>query len=85
VQRLENRAVHAEPLRKLQATVVQIAGTASGRNEYTLENGQVWQQITVDAEFSINPGTSVEISRGALGSYWLSASTHAATRVRRIR
>jgi hypothetical protein len=55
------------------------------RQVFVLDNAQTWQQIELDLGFTVRIGQEVTISKGALGSFWLSADSHRATRVKRIR
>jgi hypothetical protein len=51
----------------------------------TLENGQVWTQISVDTRARVAVGDTVTIRRAALGSYMLVTANRYATRVRRVK
>lgn len=70
-------------LKELSAKIQAAATSASGRGVFTLDNGQVWRQVEADPHFSVRPGDSVRITRGALGSYFMSVSAHMSTRVSR--
>jgi hypothetical protein len=51
---------------------------------FTLDNGQVWRQSETRASFEARTGDAVKISRGGMGSFWLSTDTHNWTRVERV-
>jgi hypothetical protein len=68
----------------LQARVVNIPRYPVDRQVFVLDNAQSWQQIELDPGFVVRIGQQVTISKGALGSFWLSADSHRATRVKRI-
>jgi hypothetical protein len=73
----------ATKLNKLSAKIVGVSTNSSGREEFRLENGQVWSQVEPDSNFKVQPGNTVVITRGALDSFFMSANTHMNTRVRR--
>ncbi|MGC1386532.1 MAG: hypothetical protein WA807_00840, partial [Steroidobacteraceae bacterium] len=65
--------------------VAKLATRPRGELVVTLDNGQVWQQLTAVDYFPLKAGDTVEISSGALGSYVLSAPSKRSTKVTRIR
>jgi hypothetical protein len=69
----------------LRAHVVSVPRYPIERQVFVLDNAQTWQQIELDTDFTVRIGQEVTISKGALGSFWLSADSHRATRVKRIR
>jgi hypothetical protein len=69
----------------LHAHIVNAPRYPIERQAFVLDNAQTWQQIELDLGFTVRIGQEVTISKGALGSYWLSADSHRATRVKRIR
>jgi hypothetical protein len=73
-----------EPV-EIRGVIRSARGTADGWL-VTLEDGSTWQQIEAVASV-IDPrtGLAVTIKRGALGSYRLVLSPHAAFKVRRVR
>jgi hypothetical protein len=71
-------------LQDFEARIRSVSVGAGGREVFALENDQVWRQSETKPDFSVRPGDTVRISRGALGSFWLSANVHSATRVSRI-
>jgi hypothetical protein len=72
-------------LKELTAKIQSVHVNAAGREVFTLDNGQVWQQSELDAKFSVAPGNTVKITHGALGSFWMSANAHSHTHVSRLR
>lgn len=56
----------------------------NGHQLFTLANGQIWRQVEVDSHFSVKPGDSITITKGALGSYFMSLGKHRNTRVSRV-
>jgi hypothetical protein len=61
------------------------AGAGSARVIFRLDNDQVWQQLLSVGDLNASPGDEVEISRGALGSYWLKdKATARGCKVRRL-
>lgn len=82
------QAAAAAPRRadEIGATVTALTFDPTGRFTVTLDNGQVWRQISGDQNFlrETRIGT-VRISRGALGSYDLTVTgRHASYRVTRL-
>lgn len=75
------------PLDHIEAHVVALAAAADGRELFTLDNHQVWEQLEPDGNLYINikPGEAVQISRGWLGSYSLSTKSHRSCKVTRLR
>jgi hypothetical protein len=81
---LEAKSAEAPPS-EVRAHIAGVSQEPSGRQIFVLDNSQTWQQIEPEPEFMLRNGQSVIISRGALGSFWLSTDPHRATRVKRIR
>ena len=48
---------------------------------FTLDNEQVWRQVSSEGELLVRPGEVVSISRAALGSFWLQMQTGRGCRV----
>lgn len=78
------RPGQAPPPTVLHAHIVSVSQYPTERQVFVLDNAQSWRQIEVDLDFPVRIGQEVTISKGALGSFWLSANSHRATRVRRI-
>jgi hypothetical protein len=72
-------------LKELTAKIQSVSSRADGRHSFTLENGQVWDQTQPDPQFTARPGETVRISKGMLGSYFMSVNRHMNTRVLRAR
>lgn len=58
-------------LDRITAHIDVVSEAADGRDIFSLDNRQVWAQLVPDGDLYVRPGDLVEISRGALGSYWL--------------
>jgi hypothetical protein len=69
----------------IEARVAQLSQTSDGRSVVTLDNQQVWRQLTVDKDLLLKPGETVTISRGVLGSFWLETKQGRGTKVTRVR
>ncbi len=72
-------------LTQLDARVEQVTAPADGRFLFTLDNGQVWRQLSPDGDLMVQAGQSVRISRGLLGSYYLRAPSGRGCKVSRLR
>jgi hypothetical protein len=70
-------------LSKLSSRIAAVSYRLRGEAVVTLDNGQVWEQSEVQPRVPLKPGGPVSIRRGALGSFWLSASG-SGFRVRRV-
>lgn len=70
---------------ELHARVSSVSARSDGLSVFTLDNAQVWAQTEKQPNFAVKPGDAVVVSRGALGSFWMSLSARLATRVRRLR
>jgi hypothetical protein len=75
----------ATKLNELTVKIQSISSNGSGHAVYILDNGQVWQQVETDPKFSVRPGDTVTLTRGALDSFFMSANAHMTTRVRRAK
>ncbi|MDB6107340.1 MAG: hypothetical protein JWO52_7339 [Gammaproteobacteria bacterium] len=73
------------PLAAFTAGIRSVSIDAGQRQVFVLDNDQVWRQSETKPRFSVRPGDTVRITRGALGAFWLSANPHSATRVSRVR
>ena len=58
---------------------------ADGRYVFTLDNKQVWRQLSPSGDLLLKPGDSIKISRGAIGSFWLAAPSKRGCKVSRLR
>jgi len=68
----------------IEARVALLSRTSDGRSVVTLDNQQVWRQLTVDKDLLLKPGETVTISRGVLGSFWLETKHGRGTKVTRV-
>lgn len=84
-KRREEREKDAPPPAELRAAVTKISTKPYGEYVLELDNGQVWEQPERKNTFSIKQGEGVKITRGALGSFFLTTDSGASTKVRRIR
>ena len=73
----------ATKLNELSAKIEGVWVNSARREVFKLKNGQVWSQVEPDLNFTVQPGDTVVITRGALDSFFMSANTHMNTRVRR--
>jgi hypothetical protein len=65
------------------ARVASVTHRPNGEIVLHLLNDQVWEQAEEGPDLKIEAGDQVRIDRGALGSYWLSAHSRVAIKVRR--
>ena len=65
--------------------VATVGRRPTGELTVTLENGQVWTQVTVDQRARVAAGDTVTITKAALGSHLLETQSRYATRVRRVK
>jgi len=72
------------PVARVQTRVLQVSGNSAAAL-FTLENGQIWRQTEVKSSFNLRPGDAVTLSRGALGSFFISSGPHNSARVERVR
>jgi hypothetical protein len=72
-------------LQELTAKIQGVSRNASGHGVFTLDNGQIWRQVEPDPGFTVRPEDTVRITKGLLGSFFMSAGSHMSTRVTRIR
>ena len=69
----------------ITGTVAAVGRRPAGELTVTLENGQVWTQVTVDQRARVAAGDTVTIKKAALGSHLLVTQGRYATRVRRVK
>ena len=74
-----------EMLESITGTVAAVGRRPTGELIVTLENGQVWTQVTVDQRARVAAGDTVTIRKAALGSHLLETQSRYATRVRRVK
>jgi hypothetical protein len=69
---------------KIEAHIAQLAKAPNGRVVFTLDNAQIWRQISAEGELLAKQGDAVTISRGLLGSYWLQIKSGRGCKVTRL-
>lgn len=70
----------------LTVTVVKAVKGADSRYRFTLENGQVWEQVETETVQGVNAlPASAEISKAAMGSFRMKIDGKRAVRVRRVK
>jgi hypothetical protein len=74
-----------ELLESITGTVTAVSRRPAGELTVTLENGQVWTQVTLDQRARVSVGDTVTIRKAALGSHLLETQGRYATRVRRLK
>lgn len=82
---IEKKDPASEPrLVHLESTVTAIAQRPHGEMVVTLDNGQVWQQLTMAQSLRLRVGDKVTIKPGSLGSYSLVGPLRGAIKVKRL-
>jgi hypothetical protein len=71
-------------LNSIDAHIVAVSASGTGFTTFTLDNGQVWRQITPDGDLLSRPGDGVKVSRGLFYSYWLQNRNGRGCKVTRI-
>jgi hypothetical protein len=84
IQQLERPADAPPPLQALTVKITNLTTDLANHQIFTLENGQVWRQVELDGSFTVKAGDVITISRGAMGSYFMSFGKHRNTRVSRV-
>lgn len=84
-QREVAAGTRAAELRSIEAHLVRVSTTGSGLATFSLDNGEVWQQLLPEGDLLARPGDAVKISRQAFHSYWLQVPTGRGCKVQRIR
>jgi hypothetical protein len=73
------------PKPQVSGTIARVVRRADGRALITLDNGQVWLQGEAYERFDAQPGETVLVRSGVLGSFYMHAASGADTRVTRQR
>jgi len=68
----------------INAHIAAVSHTGAGLATFTLDNGQVWQQLSAEGDLLAKPGEPVTVSRGMFRSYWLQAKSGRGCKVTRI-
>jgi hypothetical protein len=71
-------------LRSIQAHITAVSSTVTGVSTFTLDNGQVWREITPAGDLLARPGQGVTVSVGVFHSYWLQTEGGRGCKVTRI-
>jgi hypothetical protein len=77
--------VQEELPQSVTSKVTNVSRRPTGELVVTLENGQVWSQVTVDQRARVAAGDTVTVKKAALGSHLLVTAARYATNVRRVR
>jgi hypothetical protein len=85
ISAMESAKAGRTELAETQARLVGLGFLMDGRIEFTLDNGQVWRQLSHGDELLLKTGDIVRLSRGALHSYWLKTPSGRACKVTRVR
>lgn len=70
---------------RIQAHISRLSTAADGREVFTLDNDQVWQQVSPEGDLLAKSGETVTLSRALLGSFWLETEHGRGCKVKRIR
>jgi hypothetical protein len=70
-------------LDKLQAQIGAISHRPDGKLVLHLVNDQIWEQTEDGPDLRLQEGDIVQIKRGVLGAYWLSAHSRGTIKVQR--
>ncbi len=77
-------AAESRKVEEISAKLVKVDHSARKRAFFTLDNGQVWKQVSVE-NFFANPGDTLVIKRASFGSFLMSkAGANRSTRVKRV-
>lgn len=69
---------------EIEATISKLGRRARNELFFTLDNGQVWSQVS-PRDLDLDEGDTVTISRARFGGYILTSQRGASTRVKRLR
>jgi hypothetical protein len=78
-------AVKVTGPKEVTGVVSSIDRRRTGEVVVTLDNGQVWVQSDMSTTLRVRAGSTVSITSGALGSYFLSGDGRPPVRVRRVK
>ena len=71
-------------LKSIDAHVVAVSSTGTGLATFTLDNGQVWRQLSPEGDLLSRPGDRVTVSLGLFHSYWLQNKNGRGCKVTRV-
>jgi hypothetical protein len=69
----------------IRARVVEVSTDREGKKVMTLDNGQIWRELSKSGYVALEVGDEVTIKRAALGSFMLTVSGSRPLRVRRVK
>jgi hypothetical protein len=81
----EKRQREQPRIDRLDAHVVNVDASPTGQLLIELSNGQAWEQTQGKVALFLKEGDSVYLTRGTLGSFFLTTEQRRAIRVRRLR
>ena len=84
-EEVDRKEVESRELGKLEAKVTEIWTRSDGLMVFTLDNGQVWKQNSLDSQFRLKTGDPVRIQPAAMNSFLLSGPSKRSTRVSRLK
>lgn len=70
---------------RIEAQIASLTATGDGRLLFTLDNGQVWRQLSREGDMLARAGDRVTITRGVFSSYWLELPSQRGCKVTRLR
>jgi hypothetical protein len=71
-------------LSSIDAHIVAVSVAGTGLATFTLDNGQIWRQLSAEGDLLAKPGEPVTVSRGVFRSYWLQTKSGRGCKVTRI-
>jgi hypothetical protein len=71
-------------LSSIDAHIVAVSVAGAGLTTFTLDNGQVWRQLSAEGDLLAKPGDPVTVSLGLFHSYWLQTKSGRGCKVTRI-
>jgi hypothetical protein len=71
-------------VKEIEAHITAISSTGTGYATFTLDNGQVWREISPEGDLLAKTGDAVTVSRGILSSYWLQTRNGRGAKVHRV-
>jgi hypothetical protein len=85
-ERESRRPTEQQQLERLTFRVASARPVSAGYWQFTMDDGSVWQLTEVRRAFRpAKPGSTVEVRRAALGSYFLLTGGQEAMRVKRLK
>jgi hypothetical protein len=84
VKKEEDAGSRPKELSSIDAHIVAVSVAGTGLATFTLDNGQVWRQLSAEGDLLAKPGEPVTVSRGVFRSYWLQTKSGRGCKVTRI-